>query len=1502
MKKSFMTRVLAVTLSTAMAFSVSSASNLVTASAAKPYVSLKTKFKTLSIGQKYKMTLKNNSIKWRIQSATSSDKTIVKPYKVKPTYVKLKGKAEGRVKITYKLKTTQRKKNNTKTLKGTVQVKAAGTDNPSTTFSASATAADTTNVKVTFSQAIDTEGVTAENFAIDKDVTVREAKVSEDGKTVDLVVAGATYGTEYEVTVTGVKVAGEAKDPVKCKFTTPAAAEGYKASLIYDDKPIKSDGQTTRVFKFELRNPAGELVTDKGIEVGFETTLGNFAESRVVLDNGVAENTFRSQSLSATRTATITATVISANDKDLLGQSVVVNLVLTPNPEDLADTSVGAIITNAAAPTADRVVAYFDKEVNVKDFQKSNGALDNSKFEARVLTGVGVGFDETATNAVKTYDVVGVMAVDGEPKALELLVNKPMQDNTTVCVEFKDKRNTSSVISSANKVYCKLTDGYQPSAYTVKVVNNHKLEIEFSEAVLRGSDATNYSLDNARYAADRAENYAIDTQPLTNWGVSSGGASNDENSDAAADETISSKDNTVNKSNEKGDVKVGIYRNGEDKRNIVTIELGEGKYLSQGQHSIAISNVGDWAAATDGWRNIINTATLQFTVPEDTQRPTFDLEVQSPEQYKLTASCDFELVDTNATFKTPTSQETASVVKLQKLINGQWTTISDHAPDKGYNPIMVSRIQERGSNTNDYLVETQYDWTRVCDTRSTHENYYTGQYRLYIAPNSIRNVSNGLTNEAIEINLSNDAKMQKFDDVYPVISSIEQGQNANGDLTENYHVTFSEPVKLNASANKEGITPTQGLDDNQASLYSAYFVKKDSTQKTVQAKIDDQKFLDAEDTMIKVTPTDTLDAGDWDLFVRGASDDVGNTSPTSSGTITVTRETVASDFKVVWAAVSSNGKMDGITSGKGNYIFVKFNRPISVVGGAANVGNTANYTLNGNNLPAGSNITAHIAGYDDHITSRIDSITISLPNGSNIGGIGANTMDWAVSGQSSILTISSAVTSWDGIPLSAESGYNLPYQYGVYQEVLPDNGIYNNLTAKNDAAWGNDTSEQWNAIVAGITDTKKQEEAYAKAVKDALSNIKYRKVILTHNVKSDLSIKRIVDLNLNGYSVDGNVTLETEEAANKVEISNRKAEGVSLGNDENAGTILGNEKNEKGTASLTINTPYASVIVADNVKVTKRNKSETAMEVKAVYSNTLTSLADYTGDIVITGSNVGFDMQDGGFTTDATSGKLTGKFVIDTTGTVTMKGKAYNGETVEIDKEGKLVLTDMGNTAPSLKIKAKVAKTIITVKADIKIATAIEITAMAPGIEVRRTDPKNNGVTLKRDGGDFKQTNENGETIQLAGQAPTTATGAEAWFSTLKVIDEAKVPNEDGIEVVTVSAISGGSFFNGGDNIAKYITEGAKAKTDKDAENDCTYSVESVVPTVRSSDSAYIGYSDNKLQVKEAAKRLTYQYEAEVSVAIKIKDSNTLKERTITRKIIIIINPAPAPEANAPQA
>ena len=101
-----------------------------------------------------------------------------------------------------------------------------------------------------------------------------------------------------------------------------------------------------------------------------------------------------------------------------------------------------------------------------KDFRKANGALDGSKFEATVWSNV-----DSGNNSNNPHKVVGILDVEGEPNALELLVDKPMIDNTTIKVEFKDKR-TNSVIESSNTVYCKLTDGYQPSALKVNVKDN----------------------------------------------------------------------------------------------------------------------------------------------------------------------------------------------------------------------------------------------------------------------------------------------------------------------------------------------------------------------------------------------------------------------------------------------------------------------------------------------------------------------------------------------------------------------------------------------------------------------------------------------------------------------------------------------------------------------------------------------------------------------------------------------------------------------------------------------------------------------------------------------------------------------------------------------------------------------------------------------------------------------------------------------------------------------
>ncbi len=122
MKKNLIKKVFAVSLSIAMACSFLPAANPVTASAAAPYVSLKTTFKTLKVGQKYKMTLKNNTVSWKIKKVETTDKPIATVYGKTTSSVMIKGKSEGRATIRVHLKTSKRKQHNTKTLRCRVKV------------------------------------------------------------------------------------------------------------------------------------------------------------------------------------------------------------------------------------------------------------------------------------------------------------------------------------------------------------------------------------------------------------------------------------------------------------------------------------------------------------------------------------------------------------------------------------------------------------------------------------------------------------------------------------------------------------------------------------------------------------------------------------------------------------------------------------------------------------------------------------------------------------------------------------------------------------------------------------------------------------------------------------------------------------------------------------------------------------------------------------------------------------------------------------------------------------------------------------------------------------------------------------------------------------------------------------------------------------------------------------------------------------------------------------
>lgn len=123
-KTGYMKKALAASLAVITAFSVLPVSNSAEAWAAKKYVSLRTTFKTLSVGQVNRMTLRNNTLGWKITKVSTQDRTVAMVYGKTESSFMIKGKKEGRATVRAKLKTAKRQKFAEKTVRCRVNVTA----------------------------------------------------------------------------------------------------------------------------------------------------------------------------------------------------------------------------------------------------------------------------------------------------------------------------------------------------------------------------------------------------------------------------------------------------------------------------------------------------------------------------------------------------------------------------------------------------------------------------------------------------------------------------------------------------------------------------------------------------------------------------------------------------------------------------------------------------------------------------------------------------------------------------------------------------------------------------------------------------------------------------------------------------------------------------------------------------------------------------------------------------------------------------------------------------------------------------------------------------------------------------------------------------------------------------------------------------------------------------------------------------------------------------------
>ena len=1111
------------------------------------------------------------------------------------------------------------------------------------------------------------------------------------------------------------------------------------------------------------------------------------------------------------------------------------NGTLSPNPDNL--TSEAAIITSAAAGTADRVIAYFDKDVDASQFMK-DGKPDKTKFDCEIKTGLDSSFSNTTGD---TRSVIAILPVANEPKALEILVNEPLRDNANASIKFKDKR-TSSNIDTTNTVNFRLADAREPSVLSVESTGTKTIDITFSEAVLPKAYAGNYG---ANYSAQNIDNYLIDGRPLSDWGIVDGDNRDSEGTDSASsDISRTQKEFPSDEGFSQRDGKVTLHsytvkdKVGTDNRHKVTITVGSGFVLPAGNHMLTIKNVGDWAAQTDGARNSVSTQVLPFTVTENAEKPEFTVNVQSPEQYELNFNTDFKLADSGDQFA---SRDTsvdgdASVLVLQERVNGTWTTISNGtaaSSTKGQNPVTISRV---GGDGKKYLVEVKRDWSEVYDFEHTRTDYYNKELRLHVDAGKLVNVSNNLRNDEINIELNaNDAKvtngniMKEADLTSPTVVGITQAVAKNGSALDSWNVEFSEPVKISGEANIEGLTPSQkqkdGVNKGNADLVQnqgvpvafARFVNVDNPSMIVEGIVEENFFIDAEDKIINVAPEKKLSAGSWRLVVGSVSDDYGSTLATDGQVIEVTTESVATNFKVVWAAVATDRNYDNAYMGntpdksnRGSYVFVKFNKPVDL----ATALDENNYALNNQPLPHGANIYANIQNYDDQ-DSVVDSVTIALPTNSNL-----LYQNYTVDTLSTQLSINGVVAAGTGEALSGSGMNQLPYNIGRSDNEDSDINDVNIKTTyvndEHDAVWGNAAKEK-----STHADFKTDEDYY-RALKSALDDDKYRAVEIDSNAFANLTgtkkeaaqkvfgknlvleISRPVDIDLGGNTFPGNVVVSTTDAAGTMTIKN--------------GTINGVENEIRSSnASLKVNAGVIKHFVLDNVTVNK-GVNDYPVVLDNVYTESFetkgrTAIKGTKDDANADGAIYVTDADGFGFTNDVT---WAGNLVINTNGVINLKGSLQGAkifvqqaatlnlgtvnedgsvkETLLIDEaqifvdgpEAKVMLTEAAKLAvqndpsklPSIVVGAKDVKVYLAENANQTFGTA----------QCIKVD-KGNVIAIDKNG--KTTTNTNLETDAINKKDNTT--GIQKAFESLKMVSGSTEANVT-ITYDEFKAVSGSAF------------------------------------------------------------------------------------------------------------
>lgn len=931
------------------------------------------------------------------------------------------------------------------------------------------------------------------------------------------------------------------------EFTTPiAATEGYTLDLQTNTDTVLADGYSSALITCTVRDENGEVYTGRDFTVEFKTNgRGHMSRPETVTTNGVTSNTFISEALDKDEKVTITAQIVRSVIGDDVGEEFKgvdgsCELTLSPEIRNLKYNPV----TIAESGYADRVTLRFQENVN-DDVYKTNGNLDASKMNVEIWDNIPDTGSLPTTPAkftVANNKVVNIKEVQGEPKALHVLVDEALTNNRTIGIRVTQVDPETKKPQVYTETF-KLTDSRKPQLLSVQADDRRTLRVTFSEAVVtqRLKNLSTERPGGISYAADNASNYSIGTENLASsvWGQQ-------------------------NPESDQVTITAGSGIGNEEDRNVVTIKLGkkaDGEYARLAANVktlLSVSNIGDWASVTSGSNNVMTTDEKEFMVDDDPSAPEIDnVVVQSPEQYLVTFKAPVEVaaayrrnnpgINVEAKNGDATSDPSATVnqeTSVIQLLNENDTNIGNGTD--GANPIRVTQI---GSDKTQYLIETTRDWTQVYDwSASNNDNYYNHKFRLMIPANALVNINNGVKNAgSITYALTdNHAEMREADLKMPTATDVSWNSTAGnfGEAT----MTFDEPVKVrledrNTGLNDEGLTPSVQQQQNntyrgvQPATAKFYGAGKEVSGTFV-------RMGDTQDMKVIVQPNEELDGSvdgvEWRLHITGVDDTYNGFSADKTFKVYSTKN----KFRVAWASVSTTDTYDwdrwigtnqvtnsdesdywnaadlsvdaaytsrnGWLPGKDIFVFVKFTDELDK--NSTQAMKALNYMFNSTQLSSDVQITAGIKGYDKKtdgtdISGIRDSITIRIPRNSAYL-LGENP-------RATILKITDAVKSRSGESLDNNVEYPLPYGSDLRTNSLGVN------QKDSDAVFGDDSEEQSSRLGSG----------YREAVQNAINSGDYRLIQLSGDITGDLNINEPVDIDLNGNNIYGTVKARFNDGA-----------------------------------------------------------------------------------------------------------------------------------------------------------------------------------------------------------------------------------------------------------------------------------------------------------------------------------------------------------------------------------